>query len=58
MYCNKYILIRKDLKDAIKNFSEFNIDNILFGCPELNINDKMHIFEAVHKFINASNRFR
>ena len=41
----------------VNNMCEANLDVILFGNTELDLESNMTIFDAVHDFIKLSHRF-
>ena len=55
--CNEYNNQRLVLFNSLRNFQPLRHDILLFGNPNLGVEDNTFIFESVHTFIKTSTRF-
>ena len=58
MKCPLYHTSRQRLIQIITDISVFNIDVLLFGDENLDIEQNCVIFDAVHEYILQSERFK
>ena len=58
--CSKFVLLRNELQCKIITLGSFNLKTLLFGIEGRGITAKQNeeIFEAVHKYIKLSGRFK
>ena len=55
--CQRYDIQRTVLFNGTRNFRPLSINFLLFGNPDLSVQDNQIIFDAVHSFIKSSRCF-
>ena len=55
--CPLYLQSRADMLAAISQICNPNLETILYGSPNVSLDDNVVIFEAVHSYIEQSERF-
>ena len=55
--CPRFLHIRLKLIQSIEHFTTCSLNTILYGCNDLSFKDNIAIFDAVHSYINDSDRF-
>ena len=55
--CPLYHIQREQLLDVVQQFTRFDLNILLFGDDQLNLEQNKVIFEAVQKYIKDSHRF-
>ena len=55
--CPLYTLLRQELFASIRDLCPLTIESILYGCDDTDFNANTQIFNAVHNFIDKTQRF-
>ena len=56
--CPLYIDLRLDLFSTISIFTDASIETILYGNPELSLEQNKVVFDAVHLYMLKTMRFK
>ena len=57
-HCRKFTLERQVFNDTVRVFQPLSIDMILCGNFNLNMENNIVLFRAVHRYIHATKRFK
>ena len=57
-HCRKFTIERQVYNDTVRAFQLLSIDMILCGNYNLNMENNLVLFRAVHKYIHATKRFK
>ena len=57
-HCRKFTIVRQVFNDTVRVFQPLSIDMILCGNFNLNMENNIVLFRAVHKYIHATKRFK
>ena len=57
MECPLFNVYRNSLINQIGQLTNINTDILLYGNPELNLDENRRVFDAVHDFITNTRRF-
>ena len=57
LYCPLYYAYRLNLINSVNAVSQFEINVLLYGDNDLDLESNKQIFSAVHDYIKASGRF-
>ena len=57
LHCPLYYTYRLDLMNTVNSVSYFEINVLLYGDMELDLEANKHIFQAEHTYIKSSGRF-
>ena len=58
LHCRKFTMERQGLNDTVRVFQPLSIDMILCGNFNLNMENNIVLFRAVHRYIHATKRFK
>ena len=56
--CRKFTIVRQGFNDTVRVFQPLSIDMILCGNYNLNMENNIVLFRAVHRYIHATKRFK
>ena len=57
-HCRKFTMERQVFNDTVRVFQPLSIDMILCGNFNLNMENNIVLFRAVHRYIHATKRFK
>ena len=57
-YCRKLTIERQTFSDTVRGFQPLSIDMILCGYYNLNMENNIVLFRAVHRYIHATKRIK
>ena len=57
-HCRKFTIERQVFNDTVRAFQPLSIDMILYGNYNLNIKNNIVLFRAVHRYRQATKRFK
>ena len=57
-HCRKFTMERQAFNDTVRVFQPLSIDMILCGNFNLNMENNIVLFRAVHRYIHATKRFK
>ena len=58
MACPKFENERDELKQKVERITNFNVKVLLFGSSKLKLEENKIVFDAVHKYIVETGRFK
>ena len=57
MDCPLFIDERRNLVNTVTQITEFKLNTLLHGCPDLILQSNKHVFDAVHRYLKDTKRF-
>ena len=58
IHCRKFTIERQVFNNTVRAFQLLSIDTILCGNYNLNMENNIVLFRAVHRYIDATKRFK
>ena len=57
-HCRKFTIERQVFNDSVRVFKPLSVDVILRGNYNLNMENNIALFRAIHRYMHATKRFK